>query len=405
MKNTFLTLTLLFLAAQLHAQRPAPKTPTPSANPYAQMDGRAMQMPDSLTNSTTAMAGYLSEHFPDEADRSRAIFAWITGNVQYDIDNMFAINFYADSTEKINKPLKTRKGICENYATLFTSLCNRTGIRSVVVVGYTKQKGFVDYIPHAWSVAKVKGEWRIFDPTWGSGVIQDGKFIRRLNNEFFNANPEVYIKSHMPFDYLWELLHYPITNQEFYEGKTAPDKSKPYFSYTDSIAAQLALPPVDQERAEAVRVEKNGVRNSLVFDRLQHLKMDLENYRIMAENNRLKAETDRQNAAINEYNSALEGYNDGIKQFNKFISYRNDQFKPVKEDAEIQQMLDSADHLISGARARAAAIVTTDERVMSTAKKMVAAIDELNPRIAEQQAWLKKYLAKSKLGRKMMFYK
>lgn len=44
----------------------------------------------------------------------------------------------------MNKPLKTRKGICENFAMPYTSLCNRTGILSVVVVGYTKQKGFVD---------------------------------------------------------------------------------------------------------------------------------------------------------------------------------------------------------------------------------------------------------------------
>jgi hypothetical protein len=311
---------------------------------------------------------------------------------------MFAINFYADSTDKINKALKTRKGICEDYATLFTSLCNRTGIPSVVVVGYSKQKGFVDYIPHAWSVNRVKGEWRIFDPTWGSGFIQDGKFIRKLNNDYFNANPEVFIKSHMPFDYLWQLLYYPVTNQQFYEGKTVQDKSKPYFSYPDSIAAQLALPAIGQERAEAARVEANGVRNSLVFDRLQHLKVDLENYRI-------KQDVDRQNASINEYNTALEAYNDGIKQFNGFISYRNEQFKPAKPDGEIQQMLDSADHLVSGARARATAITTTEERVMTPAKKLVAAIDELSPRIAEQQAWLKKYLAKNKLGRKMMFYK
>lgn len=374
-------------------------------SPYIPIDQRAARLPDSLTGSLDGIAGYMSAHFPDDGDRSRAIYAWITGHIQYDIDNMFAINFYADSTDKINKALKTRKGICENYATLFASLCNRTGIPAVVVVGYTKQKGFVDYIPHAWSVARVKGEWRIYDPTWGSGYIQDNKFIRKLNNDYFNAKPEVYIKTHIPFDYLWQLLNYPVSNQEFYEGKTAPDKSKPYFSYPDSIAAQLALPAIDQERAEAVRVEKNGVRNSLVFDRLQHLKVDLENYRMRQDVDRQNAEINRKNDAIKEYNMALEGYNDAIKQFNSFISYRNDQFKPLKPDAEIQQMIDSADHLAAGARTRAAAITTTDEHVMSTAKKLVAALDELSPRIAGQQGWLKKYLGKNKLGRKMMFYK
>jgi hypothetical protein len=404
MKHFLLNAAILLLALQLQAQK-AGQAKTPVVNSYAQVDGRAAQLPESLTTTVDGIAGWMISNFPDDADRSRAIFAWITSHIQYDIDNMFAINFYADSTEKIDKTLKTRKGICEHYATLYTSLCNRTGILSVVVVGYTKQKDAVDYIPHAWSEVRVKGEWRIVDPTWGSGIIQGGKFVRKLNNDYFNANPAAIIRSHMPFDYLWQLLHYPVTNQEFYEGKTAPDKSKPYFSYPDSIAAQLALPGIDQERAEAVRVERNGVRNSLVFDRLQHLKVDLENDRRKQDVDRQNAAIEKQNGAIKEYNTALEEYNDAIKQFNSFISYRNDQFKPAKPDPEIQQMIDSADRLASGGRTRAAAITSIDEHFVSTVKKLIAAIDELNPRIAEQEAWLRKYLGKNKLGRKMMFYK
>jgi hypothetical protein len=30
----------------------------------------------------------------------------------------------------------------------------------------------------------------------------------------------------MPFDYLWQFLNYPISNQEFYNGSTGVDKSK-----------------------------------------------------------------------------------------------------------------------------------------------------------------------------------
>jgi len=385
MKRSTLSLFLLGVCSHLCAQ-------------YQQVDLRAAQIPDSATGNVASFARYLGEHFPDATERTRAIYVWMAGHVQYDIDNMFAINFYADSTDKISKPLLTHKGICENYASLFTSLCNRSGIQSVVVVGYTLQKGFADYIPHAWSVARINGEWRIFDPTWGSGFIQDKKFVRKLNSDYFMPAPGRFIRNHMPFDYLWQLLYYPMTNQEFYEGKTAPDSTRPYFNYPDSIAAHLALPPIEQERAEAVRVERNGVRNSMVFDRLQHLKVDLENYR-------RHEDMDRQNGFATEYNTALEGYNDAIKQFNVFVAYRNDQFKPAKPDAEIQQMLDSADHLVTGARTRAAAIPATEERVSGPARKLVAAIDDLKPRIAEQQAWLKKYLGKGKLARKMMFYK
>jgi hypothetical protein len=30
----------------------------------------------------------------------------------------------------------------------------------------------------------------------------------------------------MPFDYMWQFLTYPISNQEFYNGSTGVDKSK-----------------------------------------------------------------------------------------------------------------------------------------------------------------------------------
>ncbi|WP_431216767.1 hypothetical protein ACQ86N_20700 [Puia sp. P3] len=38
---------------------------------------------------------------------------------------------------------------------MFTDICVKAGIPSYVVDGYTKQKGFVDYIPHAWCVTKL----------------------------------------------------------------------------------------------------------------------------------------------------------------------------------------------------------------------------------------------------------
>ena len=36
---------------------------------------------------------------------------------------MYALNFYEKKEDKIAKVLKNRKGICENYAALFTEIC------------------------------------------------------------------------------------------------------------------------------------------------------------------------------------------------------------------------------------------------------------------------------------------
>jgi len=68
--------------------------------------------------------------FKTDNEKVRGIFVWVAGNIQYDIENMFAINFYERKEDKILKPLKTRKGICENYAALFNDICLKSGMLS-----------------------------------------------------------------------------------------------------------------------------------------------------------------------------------------------------------------------------------------------------------------------------------
>ncbi|HSN62015.1 MAG TPA: transglutaminase domain-containing protein [Ferruginibacter sp.] len=214
MKQTNLILLFLILTLTARAQKVG-------VNPYANIDTKVLQLHDSLTRSTTDIANYITKSFKTDKEKTRAIFIWTASSIEYDAANMFAINFYETKEEKIAKPLRTRKGICENYAALFNDICNKVGIKSYVIEGYTKQNGFTDYIPHAWCAALVDSSWFMFDPTWGSGYINKGKFYKKINNDYYKVSPATLIKSHMPFDYLWQFLHYPITNQEFYTCKGA----------------------------------------------------------------------------------------------------------------------------------------------------------------------------------------
>jgi hypothetical protein len=398
-------LLLLLMPGQLLLAQKASSTATVKANPYAGTDVRAMQIPDSLTTSTAGIAGYISTHFDGPVEKTRAVFIWVSGHIQYDVANMFAMNFYETNEGLITKALKTRKGICANYAAVFTDICVKAGIPSYVVDGYTKQKGFVDYIPHAWCVAKVDSGWYCFDPTWGSGYINNGKFVSSINNEYFRARPEAFVKTHVPFDYLWECLYYPVTNQEFYEGKTTPNPSKPRFNYPDSIKAYAALSPVQQDIAAAARVEASGLRNSMVFDRLQHLKLRIENYRRQEEVDRQNADVERRNGVVKIYNAALADYNESVRQFNVYINYYNAQFKPERTDAEIQGMIDSCDSHIRDARAKLDGVTTDDAQIKSAVGSLNKDIDEIAGRVAEQQDWLKKYFSKGKMGRRSMFRK
>lgn len=384
MKQKTLLIILVFITQTIFAQ----KTPV---NPFSAIDKKALQIPDSLTKTTENIAGYINANFKTDNEKVRAVFIWVASNIQYDIENMFALNFYEKKEEKISKPLNTRKGICENYAALFSDICLKTGVKSIVIEGYTKQNGFTDYIPHAWCSALLDSVWYLFDPTWGSGYVNGSKFYKKINNDYYKVNPTTLIKSHMPFDYLWQFLYYPITNQEFYEGKTAQNKSKPYFNYIDSLVLFEKSDHIDQLTSIAYRIQKNGLKNSLIFDRLQHLKLEIEN--------------DRQTKTLNLYNSVVADYNEAINGFNTFINYRNKQFTPKKTDPEIQSMLDIPDNKLKEARAKLGQISNPDINLNNLIKQLNKSLDDASLQAKEQQDWLKTYFSKGKAGRKSMFYK
>lgn len=383
MKQVEIILIFILITQTLFAQKT-------KVNEFSTIDKKALQLPDSLTKNTDDIASYITANFKTDNDKSRAIFIWIASNIQYDIDNMFAINFYEKKEQKISKPLRTRMGICENYASLFTDICLKSGVKSFVIEGYTKQNGYTDYIPHAWSAALIDSSWFLFDPTWGSGYVNGGKFFRKINNDYYKVNPSSLIKSHFPFDYLWQFLDYPITNQEFYEGKAQQNKTKPYFNFNDSIQVYEKESFIDQLISSVYRVEKGGVKNSLVFDRLQHLKLEIEN--------------DRQTKTVNLYNSAVADYNDGTNRYNDFINYRNKQFTPQKTDQEIQNMIDVADNKLKEAKIKLGQINKPDTNTSNMIKQLTKSIDDVATNMAEQKDWLKTYFSKGKSGRKSMFF-
>ncbi|MCW3078817.1 transglutaminase domain-containing protein [Segetibacter sp.] len=387
MKQIKLIIGFSLLSQILFAQKVAPK----AVNEYAAIDNKVLQIPDSLTKTTEGIATYITSNFGKDAERARAIFIWVATHIEYDIENMFAINFYEQKAEKIARSLRTRKGICENYAALFNDICAKAGIKSFVIEGYTKQNGFADYIPHAWCAALVDNSWLMFDPTWGSGYVNNGKFFKKINNSYFKALPSSLIKSHMPFDYLWQFLNYPVTNQEFYEGKTEQNKTKPVFDFVASIQTYEKQNHIEQLIASSFRVQQNGIKNSLIFDRLQHLKLEIENY--------------KQTQSTGLYNAAVQHYNEGINHFNVFIQYRNTRFSSKKTDAEIESMIDTTWLTLSKAKTNLSKIKEPDANTTLLIAQLNKSIDDVIIHVKEQQEWLKLYFSKGKLARKSMFYK
>jgi transglutaminase/protease-like cytokinesis protein 3 len=365
--------------------------PAQKNNVYQQIDNLTLQIPDSLAQTTAGIAGYINLTFNNPADKSRAVFIWIAKNIQYDVENMFAINYVRNTTEIVEKVLKTRKGICRHYAELFNDIARQSGIKAYVISGYTRQQGFVDYLPHAWCAGLIDSTWYLFDPTWGSGYLQNAKFVRKVNNYYFKAKPEQLIKSHMPFDPLWQFLNYPLTSQEFYEEKFKTDKTKPLFNFADTLGRYENESEIERLISASNRIERNGVKNALIFNELQDKKREVEYY--------------HNKAAVETYNSAASTFNEGVNQLNRFITYRNNQFKPPLPDSSIQQMVDTTESSFNLSRQRLSEIKNPDANMLVAINQLTKAIDEAMINVNEQKTFLQKYIKTSILFRKTLFYK
>lgn len=363
---------------------------------FAGIDRKALAIPESRTATTGDIAAYINENFSSDADKTRAAFIWVASSVSYDLENMFNVNFYEKKEEKIARTLKTRKGVCENYAMLFTDICAKAGLKSFVIEGFTIQSGFTDYIPHAWSAARIDTSWFLFDPTWGAGYVENGRFVKKINNNYFKVAPAKLIKSHMPFDYLWQLMDYPVTTTAFYEGKTGERSSRPYFNYRDSIAAYEKMDTMLYYEAAAARLQSNGMRNTMQAARLEWWRRSVDIYR---QNQRVALH----NQQVNQYNAALRKVNMAIDEFNEFIAYYNKRFMPIQPDSVIQAMIDAPHKKLKDAAAMLGRIETTDETLSALKTDLSKSIADLNIRVIEQQTWLRSYFAKGKTARKSAF--
>ena len=304
---------------------------------------------------------------------------------------MFAPNQLETVQQKIEKTLKTRKGVCIHYAEVFNDISNKVGIKCLIIEGYTKQNGEVDNLAHAWCAAQIDNKWVVFDPTWGAGGITNGKFVKKLNNTYFKAEPSKIIASHMPFDYMWQFLNYPVTNAEFYGGKTQLDKTKKYFDFEKEIALYYKISENDQLFESAARIEKNGLKNAMI---LEYYNMTKKQWNNTMQN----ANIDKLNVVVNEYNEALLLLND-------FIMYRNKKFKPTFPDEKTQQMIQTPREKLAKCQNDIFKIGTVGSENASNMSSLKRNIAEALIQADEQASFVKDYLSKSKLVRKTMFSK
>ncbi len=360
-------------------------------NEYATIDAVMDKIPAEKTTSTSDIADYINLNFKLESDKIRAAFYWTANNISYDIEKMNEPNFVYSSSEKIASALKNKKGVCIHYAEVYNEIANKIGVKTVIVVGYTKQNGVVSPIGHAWNASKIEGKWFLFDPTWGAGYVNNLKFYKKLNNNFFKTSAAKMIQTHMPFDYLWQFSNEPITNHEFFIGIIQKDKPKTNFNFDSEIEKYETQPKEEQAFEAAERIEKNAVINNLIAEYLASKK---EEFNVI-----------RQNKNIEKVAQIVLDYNSAVASLNDFILYRNKNFKPLYSDEIISEMINTPLNALKKCQDAIYGVGSVGKDNTSNLKTLKSQMVQ-NIKIATEHAqFVKDYLSKNKVQRKLMFTK
>jgi len=206
---------------------------------YSYIDNKVKNYPSTF-NKIETIANKINNDFQLDEEKVRAIYTWLSHNISYDLQNdMFNISdniiIYSSLDDKkrqlrrkkLNKlknVLKSRKAVCIDYSELFKEICDRIGIQSEIVVGYSKANIYDierenKIKNHAWNVVKINNNWKIIDITWATTYTNIGaqKKLEKFYDYYFFTNPEDFILTHYPVNTKWQLVKNKISKKDFFK--------------------------------------------------------------------------------------------------------------------------------------------------------------------------------------------
>ena len=332
---------------------------------------QARPIPVAYTTSLDSLALYIDSHGKSEQDKLESLYAWITTKMSYNVYPTFvSINEKRDEHKEILQALRSREGVCRHFALIFREVSERMDIPAFFIEGYTKSNGTVTPEPHAWCAALVGGQWRLYDPTFGMGHVSNYRFVRKPNHTYCKVKPEVFIRSHMPFDPLWQFLPRPLSFQEFDEGTPLPpdDGQAQVFDFADTLRTYLRQTPVQRLTAVNERIRHNGRSNRLVD---YYVQLNTSNIAVH-----------RQNEVYNLYKNALKHYNRSVDNYNEVIRYQRVNRKIKKEGKKlIENWLTEATTAITSARDILQQARQVPEQYETAVNNLMKAIEDTGDKI------------------------
>ena len=215
---------------------------------FSSVDRKVKTIPFQRTDS---LAAALAAIGTNDTERVRAIFKWISENIDYHIraykkpglrdeifydepdDSMLPLPSLNDRVAA--KVLRRKVAVCDGYSRLFAALCNHAGIRSEVISGFARtnmNRSFRFGSNHIWNAVMIDSIWYLLDVTWARGYVSySNYYVKNFNEHYFLTTPGDFIRDHYPEDISWSLLTEPPIYREF---RQSPFRYSGYLKYNIS---------------------------------------------------------------------------------------------------------------------------------------------------------------------------
>lgn len=323
-------------------------------------------------------------------DPVKSVFLWITDNIRYDVQKANQINDgispvgnkkFKNEVEFDEYQLKTlmsrKKGVCQDYSLLFHSIMEELGYESYRVSGYIKKKGKVNTkIGHQWNAIKIDGEWRLFDATWSAGYVKDGKkFVKKYFPEWYDVEPKEMIKTHMPYDPIWQLSDNPINYKTFENNNTLTDRTAE-IDHKAMIEMHINKSRKEQlkEQLDRSRALGDGIR---LIEKWRRVKTkNLSNYDINSQPELIAGLNEKGKASVDLFNDYIKAKNNRFKSKKWTIPYATKSLETSKQ--QLNEVIDGYKSLD-----------VTNKKSISNINKSIRITEQLLKRVESELKFLK----------------
>lgn len=127
-----------------------------------------------MDSQAVVQAEEMTAEIADELEKVQEIYRWVIRNIEYDYEK--AVNVSTGYLPDIDVTLKTKKGICFDYAAMMTAMLRSQGIPTKLEIGYLTEDVYHSWISvyleeTGWvdNLIEFNGtDWELMDPTVAS---------------------------------------------------------------------------------------------------------------------------------------------------------------------------------------------------------------------------------------------